>query len=107
MKVLSIEPHLSVYLALKYGLISTAVNRNTRKKSSRISRRRDSLNGVLNGLNPHYTERHRTVRLDAASDIVSENFPNPADSSFVFSKRLKILQTACLKACLKACGARL
>ena len=42
MKVLSMEAHLSVYLALKYGRMSTAAYRNTRKKSSRISFRRVS-----------------------------------------------------------------
>ena len=43
------EAHLSVYFALKYGRISIAVKRNTRKKSSRICFARESFK---NGFNP-------------------------------------------------------
>src|ERR1017187_5056712 len=41
--VLSMEAHLSVYLALKEGRINTAVKRNTRKKSRKICFGRESL----------------------------------------------------------------
>jgi len=47
MKVLSIEAHLSVYLALKYGRMSMEVYMNTRRKSSRISFRRESFHGTF------------------------------------------------------------
>src|ERR1017187_10787519 len=45
MKVLSMDPHLSSYLALKYGFTSIAAYRNTSRKSSRIRLRRERFSG--------------------------------------------------------------
>src|SRR4051812_28323287 len=68
MNVLSMEAHLSRYLALNSGRISTTANRKTRKKSSRIWFRRESFKGGFNSV---------ACRFDAACSFFAGRFARP------------------------------
>src|ERR1051326_3748793 len=50
MKVLSMEAHLSRYLALNRGRIRMAAKRKTKKKSSRVTARRERLGDRFNSV---------------------------------------------------------
>src|SRR4051812_17699780 len=75
MNVLSMEAHLSRYLALNSGLMSRAANRKMRKKSSRISFQRKSFGDVFKSVACRFDRGVITVAAFQAIELAATQSP--------------------------------